>query len=319
MNYSDKFVLKVNEVYHDVEQKEYENKHPDIFEDEKVRWKKIGRQFINNSKKISLLDIGSGTGFVPLQLGQFMKKKDLFVCSDISSNILNVCKTNVSDKKFKCLFKYLKLNGKKIDLESDTFDYITLNAVLHHVPNFSVLFKDINRLLKANGHLIIGHEPNMSFYTHRLLWPNYRFVSLLFDTKQFALTLLRKFNLFEFTRRVYQRFNQEIKTYNRIVDEVNKGLLKEGVIKTPLTADQMTEIVDIHSPTAGGYHKDRGIDLSGILKNHLPDFEVDYLETYNYLCKASSKNKFTRWYDSLLSKKYPKNGATFFVVLRKVE
>ncbi|MGB2879166.1 MAG: class I SAM-dependent methyltransferase [Candidatus Omnitrophota bacterium] len=318
MKYSIEFVLKVNEIYHDIEESEYEEKHPEIFQNEPSRWQKIGTAFIaNNPEKICLLDIGSGTGFVPIQIGNFLKKGDLFVCSDISANILNACKANISDEKFKCHFKYLKLDGKKIDLESNTFDYITLNSVLHHIPDLPIFFKEINKLLKTNGRLIIGHEPNKLFYTHKFLWNNYRLVSYIFDRKQFTAAILRKLKLHKIAGRIYKGFNQEVKPRDRVVEDANKRLLREGIIKTPLTADQMCEIVDIHSPTAGGYHKDRGIDIAEILRDYLPGFEIEYLETYNHLCKISSKNRFTKWYNSVLGKIFHGTGSTFLMVLKK--
>ncbi|MFC1548829.1 class I SAM-dependent methyltransferase [Candidatus Omnitrophota bacterium] len=319
MKYTTEFVLKVNEIYHDIEGSVYENKHPEIFQDELIRWQKVGRAFIaNNSEKIHLLDIGSGTGFVPEQIGGFLKRGDLLVCSDISADILNICEKNISDKKFECDLRYIKLDGKEIDLGSNEFDYITLNSVLHHIPDLPIFFKEINRLLKINGRLIIGHEPNRPFYTHNFLWNYYRLISCAFSPERFIAAILRRLKLFKIAGKIRKRCNQEVELDNRIAEDTNKHLLEEGIIEAPLTTEQICEIVDIHSPTAGGYHKDRGIDISEILKDHLPGFEIEYLETYNHLCKLSSKNKFTKWHDSILKKIYPKSGSTFLVILRKV-
>jgi len=316
MKFTTEFVLKLNEIYHDVEKSEYENKHPEIFEHEVIRWRKISKLFFaNNNKKICLLDIGSGTGFVPLQIGEFLKRGDLLVCSDLSSKILNICKKNLSDKNFKCNIEYLKLKGMIINLESNVFDYITLNSVLHHIPDFLTFFKEINRLLKTNGRLIIGHEPNKTFYVHKILWNNYIFISRLCNPKKSIASILRRLKLQKIERKFYQSFNQEVNTHKKIVEDVNKRLIKNGIIKIPLTARQIAAIVDIHSPTAGGYHKDRGIDIAENLSYHLPNFKIEYLETYNHLCKVSTKNKFTKLYDFILRKTYPKTGATFFVVL----
>jgi len=291
MKYPVEFVLKLNEIYHDVEEREYENRHLDMFESEVVRWQKIGRLFIaNNFKKICLLDIGSGTGFVPLQIAAFLKKGDLFTCSDISANILDVCKNRILNEKFNCEFDYMKLDGKRINLESNSFGYITMNSVLHHIPDFSTFFKEINRVLKTGGLLIIGHEPNKVFYTHKFLWNNYRFISFVIYPTKFIIAVLRRFNLLDFFKRIFHNFKWEVKTPKRIVEGVNKRLLEEGIIEAPLTDSEITKIVDIHSPTAGGYHRDRGIDTSELLREYLPNFEIEYLETYNHLWRASPIN-----------------------------
>lgn len=313
--YETEFVLKVNELYHDVEAIEYKSRHDEIFVDEVARWQVIGEKFIAGSAaKIRLLDIGSGTGFVPLQIGGFLKEDATLICSDISATILNACMKEISSHKFKCCFEYVKLDGQKINLTSNSLDYITLNSVLHHIPNQATFFKEINRLLKTGGYLIIGHEPNRPFYSHRFLWNNYRYVSFVVYPRQFVLSILRRFGLTQ----IAAGLKPEVKTESKLVEGVNKRLLQEGIIKTPLSGSRLTEIVDIHSPTAGGYHKDKGIDISEIIKEQLPNFSIEYFDTYNHLCKVSSKNRFTKCYDSALRSGFPKTGATFMAVLRKV-
>lgn len=232
--------------------------------------------------------------------------------------MLNVCKEKIAERKFKCNFEYLKLDGQNINLASNILDYITINAVLHHVPNLSILFEETNRLLKVNGRMIIGCEPNKFFYEHKFLWNNYKIISFIFDPQEFILGVLRRLNLFEVARSLCQNFSQRVTIYNSIIEEVNDRLLKEEIIKTPMTADKLTEIVDIQSPTAGGYKKGRGIDMIAILSECLTNVGVEYFETYEHLCKASFKNKFTRWYDSFLKKKYPNTGATLFLALKKI-
>ncbi len=318
MKYSIDFVLKVNEIYHDVEEDEYEKKHPDIFREEVLRWQRIGGDYIENERKtISLLDIGSGTGFVPLQVGGLLKKNDLFICSDISKNILAVCKKNISGKSFNCKFNYLKLNGLAISLETGSVDCVTINAVLHHIPNLGDIFNEINRLLKVGGRIIIAHEPNREFFKNKLLWNNYKVLSFLFDPGSFIEAVLKKIKLYETTRKIYRHVSGRTKPASRLVDNINKQLIEEGITDEPLTEGQIIEITDIHSPTAGGFHKDRGIDMLRISKEHLANFEIEYLETYNHLCKVSSLNRFTKWYDSILRKVFPVSGSSFSVVLKK--
>lgn len=321
MDYPAELVLRVNEIFHDIDASQYADDHAEIFVDEVDRWERIGRLFIaNNPEKIRLLDIGSGTGFVPLQVGRFLKEEDLLICSDISVNMLNTCKKNL-DKKFDFPVEYLVLDGKQIDLVSSSLDSITLNSVLHHIPDFSIFFEEVNRLMKVNSRLIIAHEPYRPFYTHRFLWNNYRFVKKLvtFKPKPFIYNKLEKAGVLGTTSR-FHKASFPSKTASRrqeIAKRINDRLLEEGAIKTHLTAAQIAAIVDIHSPTAGGYHRDRGIDVSEILELYLPNYEVEYLETYRHLCKVTSANRFTKWYDAVLKRIYPKAGSTFLVVLRK--
>ncbi len=60
-----KLSLRVNELFHDIEQEDYDEKHSDILVGEAMRWKKNTYSFFKNrSSSTTFLDIGSGTGFV---------------------------------------------------------------------------------------------------------------------------------------------------------------------------------------------------------------------------------------------------------------
>ena len=317
MDYPIELVLRVNEIYHDVEGRDYEDRHPEIFAGEAARWKAIGRALLaENCSTIRLLDVGSGTGFVPLQIGPFLKSDDHLICSDVSANMLRVCEATLSHK-FEFPIEYLKLDGKTIDLASESLDYVTLNSVLHHVPDLSIFFKEIDRLMKAGGRLIICHEPNRRFYAHGFLWHNSRFTEMLMSPRKLIGLMLRKLGLYDLVRKVFTVSDPGVQRHRAIADDVNRRLLDEHVIDAPLSSNQVAEIVDIHSPTAGGgRHKDRGIDVSEIVARHLPDFEVESLETYGYLPDVS-RNRIVRWYDSVLASKFPDAGATMLVILRK--
>lgn len=313
--YSDEFVMQVNEIYHDAEGKEYESKHPEIFQDEAHRWEEIGRSLIRRREGgVRILDIGSGTGFVPLTIAGFLKKEDLFVCSDISENILNVCKCNVMSRGFPCGFEFIKLQGKEMPFESKGFDFITLNSVLHHIPNLGDFFGEANRLLSPEGLMIIGHEPNRPFYGHPLLWSNYRVLSLFFDPAGTAYNLLGRLRLLGLAKRIYRKEKPEKALFHR----VNERLMEEGLISSSLTPPEIIAIVDIHSPTAGGFHRERGIDIKEVLNEYLKNYEMVLFETYSHLSTLSSKNRLLSAYDSFLRKKCPQLGSTFLAVLRKL-
>lgn len=91
-----------------------------------------------------------------------------------------------------------------------------------------------------------------------------------------------------------------------------------NIINKPLLKTQIGEILDIHSPTAAGYHFDRGVDISKILKEHLKNFKIEFLDIYHLLGKATNKNRFTLLYDSILRKLFKKKGAVFFIVFKKL-
>lgn len=317
MRYDPEIIIKINEIYHDMEEEGYQSKHEDIFKGEVQRWKEIGMRFIADEKRdLSVLDIGSGTGFVPLQIGRFLKEGDLFVCSDLSAKILAVCEKNIRKEEFRCGFRFIKLTGREIGLESGSFDCITMNSVLHHIPDFGLFFREVNRLLKKGGRLIIGHEPNRLFSANSFLWGNYKTLEFLLDPRGSAIMILKKLRLFSAVKRALS-FAGKGGGHDQLIDKVNGRLIKEGIINAPLTGSEIQEMVDIHSPTAGEDNRHRGIDVYKIIEDHLPQFEIEHLDTYDHLGKMSRRNGFTGWYSRILKEKYPQSGGNFLVVMRK--
>jgi len=319
MNSNIELVLKVNELYHDITAHGYDQKHVKVFFDEYRRWRDFGKKYLaNSSNKIKVLDVGTGTGFVPRTIAGFLKNSDLFICSDISINILEQCKTKLSKKNFGNEFKFLKLDGHNINLESNELDFVTLNSVLHHIPDFFPLFKEINRLLKLNGFLIIGHEPNRLFVKNMFLFYNFRFISLIFDKERIIPTIFRKLKLKSTAKYFEDKFKKKATLKTDLLNKINQKLLDMNIIKKELTLKEINQMVDFHSPTAAGYRFNRGIDIFNVSKKLLPNFEIEYYETYNHLSKGTNINRFTRLYSSILKRLFPKKGATFFIMLKKV-
>ncbi len=325
MEYSRELVLKVNEVYHNIIGEIYDKKYFQSHVDEFYRWQNFGKQYLaNNYNKINILDIGTGTGFIPSIIGKYLKKEDLFICSDISTKMLEICRKKLSNKRFNFVFKILKLDGNKLNLDPNEADFVTLNSVLHHIPEFSSLFKEINRILKIGGRLVIGHEPNKIFVKNKFLFINFRLINLIFDKKRIFPTILRKIKFQKLSKRLEYLYknncNSKVKNIiNRgeIVEKINESIIKMKIVEKPLSSTEISTLIDFHSPTAFGYRYDKGINIHGVVKKFIPNFEIEYFETYNHLGKASNINSFTKFYDLLLRKILPKKGATFFVILKK--
>lgn len=85
---SDKaFVEAVNLAYHEEEAVLYDGRHPEIMEAERGRWRLIAEAVAKLKRErgaITVLDLGTGTGFVPRQLSDVLDGGDSFVVSDLS-------------------------------------------------------------------------------------------------------------------------------------------------------------------------------------------------------------------------------------------
>jgi SAM-dependent methyltransferase len=326
--YPPELVIKTNQVFHDTEGDTYRRRHPEIFEEEGARWRRIARRFLAGAPSpLRILDIGSGTGFVPSVIAPFLKERDLVVCSDISETLLACCRKQLAAENHACEFQFRRLSGNGLPFADAAFDVVTLNSVVHHIPLLEPFFSETSRVLKDQGRLLIGHEPHRPFYRDRWLWPLSQACESLFQPRVAAARLLkisgieavlRLLRVRRLLRGLYLRMAPERRNHDSVLDAINARLLQEGVIETPLGHEEIVEMVDIHSPTAGvRVAPDRGFDPQELMARYLPCFEAEHLETYNHLGAATALNRVTRRLDALLRRRYPKRGATLFVVLRK--
>ncbi|MGY3792467.1 class I SAM-dependent methyltransferase [uncultured Aquimarina sp.] len=102
-----------------------------------------------NNQPGTLLDIGAGTGDF---LMQAQKQK---------WDVIGVEPNDQAKEQAKK--KGVLLETTTSNLSSNNFDVITMWHVLEHVPDLSAQIKELKRLLKPNGHLIIA-VPNFKSY-----------------------------------------------------------------------------------------------------------------------------------------------------------
>jgi len=116
-----------------------------------------------------LLDIGCGDG----TLGYFAKNKYKEVYGvDISEEALKIA------KKRDIIVEKVNLNEEKLPFENDYFDAVTCLDVIEHVFEPRDLIKEINRVLKRGGILIIS-TPNFTYKDIELLLSEHGFEVLV--------------------------------------------------------------------------------------------------------------------------------------------
>ena len=312
---SERLTQRVNELFHDFTREQYEYRHPEIIEQERERWERLANRFLNFTNYITIVDIGTGTGFVPLTIANSLREGDTFVCSDISKGILEVAKRNITAQDLKCRFEFVKLEGNvpfRLPFDTRSIDVMTMNSVLHHIKDTDTFLKEVDRSLKPEGLLFIGHEPNKRFYKHRFLHYNYLILSLISNPMPFVVSVIDKIGKRTHTsnilRRIYHLLcpaqRKEYEIWRRIYGIV----LNEGLVTENLLVSDIPRIVDIR-------------DKEGFEPESLfPRYDLLNIETYNHLSWVGIKHHGSRLlskYENWLQTKFPKCGVTFFIVLRK--
>jgi ubiquinone/menaquinone biosynthesis C-methylase UbiE len=109
--------------------------------------------------ELTALDYGSGSGNLTRHL---IEAGINTVSADVSDGFLNLIERNFSHTG---LSKTMKINGKDLSgIETGQFDLAATYSVLHHVPDYMQIVKEMCRVLKPGGVLYIDHEVNESYY-----------------------------------------------------------------------------------------------------------------------------------------------------------
>jgi len=288
-----------NQVYHRHEAELYDERHPEIFTSEAKRWSDFFKDWDKSrTGQMVILDIGAGTGFIYSLAENDLKAGDKFIASDLSPEMLEICNKRVKRQGF---LELLVAPADNLPLLDSSVDLITVNSVLHHLPDPPAFLKEAIRVLKPNGKIVIMHEPNMPFASSWIMRNTARLTSRL-------AMAVDKIASGSATKR----------DYSHIYQAVNDELLARHLIPTPLEPRQIQSMVDIHSPTAGGSYEELGFGLNYFLEHGLRDWKIVKFETYNFLGKLDPTTKiWRRMLNGILKAIMPNKGSSFSLVMQK--
>ena len=113
--------------------------------------RKINKQ---PSDKISILDIGCGTGRISIGIAKKTDKATVHAV-DISENMLKIALKNAREERLDKRIVFLKADGKKLDFKDNFFDIIMCSNMLHHQKDPVYLLNEMRRVVKKDGYIII--------------------------------------------------------------------------------------------------------------------------------------------------------------------
>jgi len=105
---------------------------------------------INYSKDMHLMDFGSGTGLLTIEIAPYVKK---ITGIDMSPSMN---KTLLGNKELvKCELEVLEMDLSKEQIDQK-FDGIISSMTLHHVEDIELLFKKFHEILKRDGTIALS-------------------------------------------------------------------------------------------------------------------------------------------------------------------
>ncbi len=137
--------------------------------------KKIKKYVLdNNFKNKVLLDVGTGSGYVAIELAKHGIK---VIACDLSPQAIE------NLEKYKKIFglKNLKLlvcNAENLPIKNASVDYVVSNALLEHLPNEEKAISEWKRVLKKGGRMLVTVPLSLKF-VWPFLWP----INMLYDRR----------------------------------------------------------------------------------------------------------------------------------------
>jgi len=126
----------------------FESANPLLRYIEKTRAKTIVK-LANVSERDSVIDVGCGEGYM---LSLLPKAKKI-VGLDISKVALNRAKKFLQDRKE---IELVLGDAQGLRFEDNSFDVAICSETLEHVPNPRAVIKELHRILKQNGNLVVS-------------------------------------------------------------------------------------------------------------------------------------------------------------------
>ncbi|MBU0467396.1 MAG: class I SAM-dependent methyltransferase [Nanoarchaeota archaeon] len=113
----------------------------------------IVEKILPNLEEKQILDVGCGTGRWSIKLKRKSGKDSEIFAIEPNQAMLNVAKKNIKKKKLEINFK--KAGIYNIPFKNEKFDFIICALVLSHIKNLNKAIKEMARVLKNNGIIII--------------------------------------------------------------------------------------------------------------------------------------------------------------------
>lgn len=276
------FHKELNTVFHDIEAQTYDLIHADMNSSLQEQFNLLAGDILTDIPRdrntLKVLDVGCGTGLsmqklLATNLSPLMSS---ILLLDTSSEMLKQC-----DQKAKSWnVNYSILEGDIFSLKkSKDFDVILICSVLHHIPNLTIFFDQINMILKKDGYLIHLQDPNGDYlnspeYTARL--------QAIVDQSPSKKKSIRKL-LSPYLRLVKRMLH--IGNLDHI-DKVNEELLKRNIVKSALKANEIWSVTDIHVEDLP-FSTNRGISFNELTKI-LTGYTIVKRRSYGFFGKLKS-------------------------------
>jgi ubiquinone/menaquinone biosynthesis C-methylase UbiE len=298
---------RANQVYHDLQAKDFDAIHSARHHIEGRFWREEAAPRLARLGPGAGLDVCTGTGFVPRVLMDTLPANTRMRCVDLSPAALDRAAQllGCGDR-----LTFAVASAHSLPVADGSVAWVTLNAALHHIPEPGRALREIDRALKPGGLFALGFEPNARFFssTGPLL------LERLISYSWWYLSPVRNLGRI---RRKFRPDGPPDDTHDHL-PAVNAVLLREGLIREPLSLDQLRGLVDCHAHHQADHEETRGFHVRELLREFFPGYAVEYVRYSDYGGEALKRHPWVRaCFDGMMRVLFQEKGMLFSWIVRK--
>jgi len=125
------------------------------------------------------LDFGCGSGNLTRHL---LGLGFEVTAADVSQGFLDLVSNRYNSKRLRTL---LMEGGRMCHLPDESFDLVAAYSVLHHIPNYLQACRDLARVCRPGGLLMLDHEHTEKFWSGDPVYDEFRHRALKFDWRKY--------------------------------------------------------------------------------------------------------------------------------------
>ena len=143
-------------------------------------WKEMLIELSELSEGSVVLDIASGTADIPKLINKKFKSVSMHV-TDINASMLALGKDRAINENFFHNCSFALASGESLPYQNQTFDLVTVGFGLRNFTNKERGLKEMRRVLKPNGVLLILEfsKPTNSFFSKIYDWYSFNIIPKL--------------------------------------------------------------------------------------------------------------------------------------------
>ena len=141
-------------------------------------WRHRMIRLLPQNADLQILDLGTGTGDIALNIAKSRGSTDQIIGIDSAAQMLSVARRKADISGLNDRVSFYQASAEEIPFASGTFDVLTLAFGIRNMPQRSRVFKEIHRVLKPDGKLILLELSRPDSLIFRFLFQLYLLIML---------------------------------------------------------------------------------------------------------------------------------------------